>query len=968
MRRTLLVALTGLVAACGAGGEATPVASCEDLTAQASVGNLLYAQRCAGCHGGVTTSTKANTTAAQIQAALGSVPQMRDLEATLTSSDLEAIAASLSLVARPECPAPLASSNFTRSSAQVIAVRVARLFPMADVSAITNPRTQLGQALGTPDFVSAFAVTFPDSAGAQAAFQKSIVAPLCAAPATSTMFDDSDVLMPGESLPADPDLSLAFTAARNAWLVPYAADSKEVQLLLFLVQQLRADGAPTIEIEQALCMATLSSSQFWKGSPGRFEIVKRVALDIGGRPPTFAELGAFRDGTLTLAAYVRQIQAEPGYLATVKTWHRNWLAPLDYGATSDSLRGQKYWWTLNAPTFFAGQRVDVIDSSGALDPTIPIIRQAIQNFREVSDSDACQPFEQAFDTVTQRIQWEHRVNGQWYVVGGWRLVGGAWQRFGGSVPIGGSPTATTLADITAAPATINSQRFRYAAGPLAALPAFAPGDRRVRRFTVPDDVDPNAPAPATEQNGYSRVNLWWSGKPVYVCNAFARFMETCAYRPAPGTPTMFNSNTWTAAVGQTVERMGGNIYAGVDPLAHPGVLADIACSVTMTPTGVTFSRTGPINAVIMNAEMNLGPRVTEMTAKYPSFAAEAAAMTSIREDMRDEPFNLVGDIVAGDRDYRELLTADWTVSRGPLELYYRMQGHYLPGYPLGATRLPGASDYLALAKYSATSFDRLPRALFVGPLGGQMAGAGGAFNSQNNGQAVSAIDDPALPDLAPRPMSGVLTQAAFLGPAVPKMRTVSARILTTFTCGEVSSFVPTAEQRPLHLPYIPVGEKGGAQHVDPAGSCYGCHVDMDPLAAALSKGFMLKVNPFTNAPILGGSEHISAFGEIAPFVTGDVNEGFRYGVRGNRDLPSKGALFGHPVTGVREVGQVLASSDLFARCAVTQAFTAVLGRPPTLPEDQATMDQVKAQWIAGGYQYDQLVELLVLSPQYQVRN
>ena len=200
------------------------------------------------------------------------------------------------------------------------------------------------------------------------------------------------------------------------------------------------------------------------------------------------------------------------------------------------------------------------------------------------------------------------------------------------------------------------------------------------------------------------------------------------------------------------------------------------------------------------------------------------------------------------------------------------------------------------------------------------------------------------------------------------MRTVSAKILTTFTCGEVSSFVPTAEQRETHVKYIPLAEKGGAQHVDPGGTCYACHVNMDPLAAALSKGFLLKTNPFTGAPILGGSEHISAFGEMAPFVTGDVNEGFRYGVRGNSDLPSKGALFGHEVTGVRDVGRVLADSDLFARCAVTQAFTAVMGRPPALPEDQPLLDLTRQEWIAGGYRYNQLVELLVLSPQYQVRN
>ena len=184
----------------------------------------------------------------------------------------------------------------------------------------------------------------------------------------------------------------------------------------------------------------------------------------------------------------------------------------------------------------------------------------------------------------------------------------------------------------------------------------------------------------------------------------------------------------------------------------------------------------------------------------------------------------------------------------------------------------------------------------------------------------------------------------------------------------MNTFVPTDAQRPTHLAFIPLGEKGGAQHVDPSGSCFACHVNMDPLASALSLGFMMKTNPFTQQPILGGSEYISAFGELAPFEADDVLEGFRFGVRGNLDLPSKGALFGQQVTGVRDVGRVLSESDLFARCAVTQAFTSVFGRPPMLPEDQPMMDQVKQQWIDGGYDYDTLIELLVASPQFQVRN
>ncbi len=967
-------------------GELAPIApdsslSASSLCAQPSLalvngGTALYSKTCASCHGALAVSSISDKTSQQIQTALGpgagAVPAMNGLASGLSSDDIASLASALSTknaATMKQCNITLNTSNFTRSSTEAMQSRVKVLFPSADLSSMTSPTQPLGQALGTPDFLTSFSVVQPDSAAAQASFQKYVAANLCKnASTTSTLFSTQDILMSGESLPTDPDILMAFAAARNVWLAPYLASSAEVQVLVTLIKQLKADTAPASEIQQAVCLATLSAPQFWMGNAGKYEPIKRVAIDIGRRRPTFSEFSQYNSGALTLSSYIQKIQTEPNYIDSVKTWHRNWLGSMDYSQNiNQRQRGFKYIWATNGATMIAGQGFIPKDPSGSLSATIPSIEQMIQNSSEYSNSEACQPFPQAFNPVTQRIQWEHKVNGSWYLVGGWKLVNGAWQSFGGSVPIGGNNVATTLADIQKAPAITVNVSFHYTTGAMANLPAFGPGDRRVRRFTVPDDVAPNAAPPASEQNGYSLVNLWWSGQQVYVCNAFQRFLDTCAYRPATKGMMTTSALGWNAlSTAQIVANMGGNNYIGVDSLAHPTVINDLKCSISLTNTSQNFSNTGTPNNVVINGELNFS---TGLYSKYDATLKEHDALLSVLQDMRDEPSNLVADIVSNNMDYRKLLTADWTFTRGPLELMYRIQGQYLANYPPGLDRVPGsAPDYMTKEKvYPMTDFVRLPRAFFANSLGNQV-GQNAAHVFDDTAGAVSPIDDPNLPDLAPRPISGVLTQAAFLGSAVPKMRSVSAKILRTFTCGEVNTYVPTSSEQVLQLPFIPVSEKSGSQHVDPKGACFGCHINMDPLASALSKGFRLKVNPFTNQPINNSSEWLYGFGELAPYVSDETGIGYKYGVRGNMDLPSDGALFGHAVSGVREVGEVLANSDLFAQCAVIQAFTAVFGRPPNLPSEQSLIDSVKQQWIDSGYNYNKMIQFLVVSPQFQVRN
>ena len=884
-------------------------------------------------------------------------------------------------------------SNFTRSMSDVIAQRVSFLFPTADISKITNPANSLGQSLGAANFVTEYLLTTPTSPNAQSTFKKYVISDLCKdATSMANVFATNNILMDGESLPTATEDLLAFSAARNVWLIPYNVKSDEVSILIDLAKQIKADGGTTDEMKKAICIATMTAPQFWIGNKSKFEVIKRIALELGQRAPKFSEFNDFNKGTLSLTQFVKNIQLESGYLKSVRSWHKRWLTPKSVKDDMGPLRGIKFWWGWGGPTLMGGQQFIPQDSSGTLDPKIPIIRQVIQNSTELSDTSNCSAFPQDFDATTQRIQWEQKVAGQWYIIGGWKLVSGTWTKFDGNMPISGVNTTTKVDDIIRAPATVNKTTFNYASGTLAGLGTFGFADRKVRRFTKPDDVAAGE-ASINEQNGYSKVKLWWSGETVYVCNTLERFIRTCAYRPKVNKISSSGSSKWNAASGTLVLGMGGNEYIGVDTVAHPDIINDMYCSIDTSklPAGnairkanstafdvdainLAYSKTAPYNDLIVNGEMtfntdNVLAFPTNATTKYAAIANEMAAVKSISEDMTNEPLNLVESIVKENLDYRNLLTADWTVSRGPLELYYQTQGHYLASYPNGFKSVPSDSQYMTAKKIYPMNFSRLPRSAFVNSFGGETSAANGsAFKGDSAGSASYPIDDASANALPPRPISGVLTQTAFLSSAGPKIRSISSKIFKTFTCGDVSTFSPNQAAQDLQIQYIPIGEKSGAEHVDKKGTCFICHINMDPLASALSKGFLMKKNPFNGTAINSGSEWLYGFGELAPYETMDILEGFKYGVRGNVDMPSEGALFGQKVTGVRQVGQVLANSDLFQKCAVKQAFSSVFGRSPTTTNDLELVDAVTQKWMSSGFNYNKMIELLVTSSLYQVRD
>jgi hypothetical protein len=337
----------------------------------------------------------------------------------------------------------------------------------------------------------------------------------------------------------------------------------------------------------------------------------------------------------------------------------------------------------------------------------------------------------------------------------------------------------------------------------------------------------------------------------------------------------------------------------------------------------------------------VGNRLPDATrARVP----EVAALASLGEDVTAEPEALVRTIISEHLDYRELLTADWTVGRAPIDLSYRTQFFMVPLYPPGASGSPASAH-----RIRASTFDPLSSWWLTDP----------ATQSTLSGHTPFGFQAADL--RTARPMSGLLTQAAFLAPAGYKVRSISARILRTFTCGDVSGFQPDAGAMAIHRPFVPTSEPTAASHLDPTAGCLACHINLDPLASALSSSYL--ETQVDNGRTV---QRLAAGGELTYYSTGDLLSGMTYGLRGV-DSPSAGALMGHSVHGVREVGAVLANSRVFARCAVRHAFEGAFGRLPAGDAEQALLEATTDRFMGTqDWDYDAMVRDLVLSPEFEV--
>jgi hypothetical protein len=144
--------------------------------------------------------------------------------------------------------------------------------------------------------------------------------------------------------------------------------------------------------------------------------------------------------------------------------------------------------------------------------------------------------------------------------------------------------------------------------------------------------------------------------------------------------------------------------------------------------------------------------------------------------------------------------------------------------------------------------------------------------------------------------------------------------------------------------------------MDQKTGCYGCHVNLDPLGAALGGTFLRYVQTKDEPIALSGQ-----FLAISTPVTG-ANW---IGGRGNTEV-GEGALLGKEARGFNDVGRILSDSEQFYRCTTSRAFEKVLGRIP-LFADQAGFDRI-AKDFHRHRDFDRMIRDLVRTRSFQREN
>ena len=893
-----------------------------------------------------------------------------------------------------------AASTLRRSSALTLSERLKLLFPSFDPREILDG-VGLGQSLGQADFnvlYNAVLSTSPLAVG----HLRSRVAELCSR--NEKVFSILNVLMPGETLPSETSTRQAFTAARNVWGFPYKATDDEVLALAGLYSQIGGENAADPIARQALCMATLLAPQFWFGNPGKLDVIRRMALDLGNRFPTLLEYARFESGELSVASFMDTLANEPGYRQTVGEWHRNWLGIKDfnkfYAANGDL---KQFLGTGTGDDNYRMPASGAVSQGVRLRPLagtplkeLVLLRQQENQTAFYADSEKCDgPLDQDFDPITTKIEWQvrHPTDGNWNTVGSWVLDQIAapprWVHTPGLVrPTRNTAVETDLNDLTWAEEIPSSSptRWRYKSDSstpsrLIGTPfeAFTSENRRVLRYGSNGQL----------QNGYSKIKLWWSGQEVYVCNTGMRILASCAYRPQTTSPTdavgglentapyfkyysYANPNpqpSWTRLAKPEVLRgFITDIYTWVkDSIYHPNVLESFSCgrpnpsdlgssaNPTLAQEMSAFPKTAPYNTLAFNVR---GPWYNGDYRDEWFSNPEGQTLKKIYDDLTQEPMRLVEYILQGQRDYRELLTSDFTLGSRGLQLLYHTQGHWLPTYPSGLDLTPQDASWNLneIIPIRSSSIASLPKNWF------------------RNATHLAPYDLFSIPfesfetALQPRTFSGILTMPAFLAQSGAKARSLSARIFRALTCNDVNGFTPNAEQHAIHLKYVPNVEPGGANHISQS-SCLGCHINLDPLASAMSSGF-LSIRG-SNVMLLGDIAGGRLEGETQPYAYHHASEGLTLGLRSRSDrISSGGALLGTEITGgVRQVGSVMANSRVFAKCSVTKAFEGLFGRAPATIEEKNLVDQTTDKFTSSlNYNYTQMVKKLVISPAYQREN
>lgn len=939
-------------------------------------------------------------------------------------------------------------SNLARASGHVTWLKLSALFPVLNSASQESLFGPYGGLVGIDSFLKL--QERPYHAGAQFALLNKIEN-LChdgVKLKSTPLFDyDSTVQLEEDGKSLGEDQKIALSAARRAWLHPYRISDPPVQTLLQLYNKVIASyGVNPINIDpkavakKAVCFAAIRSPLFWMGNPGKSDVIRRLALDLGNRLPTIKEFSDFEMGRLSVEQFVKQLQAEPGYLRAVKNWHQEWLGLKPVVISGRDARTQPDYVGVNLQyaTWLSNIPMSVFrieDKGSALAGEYEILLPGGYPLSSESaglgtpqNSEYCENYSQEFDPRTVEIRWEQKnpllsalpEAQQWERLASWVLKKDSqgkylsplemvnWVESPGSITLqNGIKKIIHLNDIVAPSFEAHdlvTQKFKftYLSGGLSSTPldhlfsghyepvenpnskyfgVFRFTDRqRVRRFS------PGANGTAVEQSGKSLVSLHYSGQSVRVCNNLARFAAACAYRPPRKdmvTP-FYSAYSWNASKAKSLDPSGHQFW-GFDSFAHPEILAAMRCgisdypaieklsTVSVSPDGVFRippdidfraypmgydSNVAGFNDSIDQRRINTHAYnpITEF-ALLASLADKEAqpeyqALMRLGKDLAEEPYALLDDILnpSGERDYRTLLTANYTFGHGEFELLMRSQGYSFPGYVPG---FQNSTDERSRGTLRRIDFSALP-AFSTQYLQNSLGAYPGSGSKDGSRQIYLRPEILARGTIHPKVHSGLLTMSAFMHSAGSKTRTLASRYFVRLMCGNEASIALNADQQQIHEKYIPKNETSSKQHLDRTKGCYACHVNLDPLASILGSGFQLNASYFS-------------WGELAATPTNNVfGEQTLYGVR-SFDLPSPGAFLGKEIRGgIREVGEVLADSRQFHSCATLKAFENIFGRKPA-PTDLDFLDQVTDRFLNHHF-YNEMVRDLVNSELYQKEN
>ena len=894
------------------------------------------------------------------------------------------------------CEMNTTKTNLARSSAEALQMRLLKLFPSGNTipahqgyysDILQPPKFDIYASTGLMRTISS--ADRNTNPAAQIALRGAI-SQLCYAYSSTntTMFAETGMLLPSETMPADPATKLAFLAARNVWIYPYSATSSEVVALTKAYNdgagtRFTKSGASQLSADATgrlmLCVATLMAPQFWMGNPGDDDVVRRVAVEIGRMVPSMSDFADFRnaaDKTAFMGTYTRNIQTSTstrgGYLTAVHSWHKDWLGLRDfingYPAPVGPSNGSNVDRPLVPPS--AGGPAGLTPVQEMIIPTSKtgLTETAVEVGMLYSGlatrlSEACTPGKkQDFDPETTSIVWQHfnHFTHTWETIGSWVKTGSTWTMQNGQITLADNSKLTTnLTDIHA-PIIDSNLKAHYTTGNLSETPVdhYVMGERRVRRFS-----------PSGEQDGYSPMKLWYSGETVYSCNTVSRMAFTCSYR-APTAPA---KGTWNAALNVPVLYL----TAPVDSLVHPNVFENYRCGVPNynmitqmgTPSydeSIAYPRGTPgnYNTLAYNMQgVSFGPPLADQnpddfpTATSPS--AEVRARGRLTRDVLSEPNRLLDHLLTTNGDYRELLTASYTFGGAELDLYYRQAAQWLVTYPDGYVAPSSESDAKSLRTISMSNVKTLPFSVLKTSWG-CAAGMPCPMNTASaSGWGPSNNDFRLAGGITPHLMSGILTQPAFLGPIATsggKARSIAARVFSRLMCGLPSDFLSSLDGSgtTLSKSFMQTKETTTALHLDETKGCYTCHVLLDPVAAIFNRQFM-SVGLGTQRSVVGEVQGVNALGTTL------------LGVIGGR-TKANGAFLGQPVSGVSELAHTLSNSRQFARCAVQQAFGNVFGRHPA-GADFVVIDRVTDVFTTSlNYDYNEMIEALVKTPEFMRGN